>query len=49
MKQQLVGRHVAPLRYIILIQSQPVFAYWYSLMLRALSGEAANANFIVRD
>jgi hypothetical protein len=26
LKQQSTGRHVAPLRYIILIPSQPVFA-----------------------
>jgi hypothetical protein len=26
LKQQSTGRHVAPLRYIILIRSQPVFA-----------------------
>ena len=25
LKQQSAGRHIAPLRYIILIQSQPVF------------------------
>jgi hypothetical protein len=34
LKQQFTGRHVAPLGHIILIPSQPVFAF-FSLMLRA--------------
>jgi len=45
LKQQSEGRHVAPLKPIILIPSQPVFAlspWWY-----VLSGEAKHTNFIV--
>ena len=42
LKQQYVGRQVAPLRHIT---SQPVFAL--SPELRMLSGEATNTNFIV--
>jgi len=34
LKQQSMGRHIAPLGHIILIQSQQVFAF-YSLMLHA--------------
>jgi len=48
MKQQSVGRHVAPLWNIIMISSRPVFAlisYYYCV----LSGKAANAYFIVFD
>jgi hypothetical protein len=43
LKQQSVGRHVAPLGHIILIPSQPVFALSpYCCVLR---GEATNTNF----
>jgi hypothetical protein len=45
LKQQSVGRHVAPLWHIILIPSQPVFALSPECCL--LSGEATNTNFIV--
>jgi len=45
LKQQSVGRHVAPLEHIILIPSQPVFSLFPENCL--LSGEAANINFIV--
>jgi hypothetical protein len=44
-KQQYTGRHVAPLRHIVLIPSQPVIAhtpYWC-----VLSREATNTNFNV--
>jgi hypothetical protein len=44
-KQQSVGRHVASLRYIILIPSQPFFAL--SPLDCVLSGETTNINFIV--
>jgi hypothetical protein len=45
LKQQSVGRHIAPLWHIILIPSQPVFVLspWCCM----LSGEATNTNFIV--
>jgi hypothetical protein len=33
LKQQLPGRHVAPLEHIILIPSQPIFAFSTSLTL----------------
>jgi hypothetical protein len=45
LKQQSADRHVAPLGYIILIPSQPVFAL--SPYCCVLSGEATNTNFIV--
>ena len=45
LKQQSAGRHAAPLGYIILIPSQPVFAL--SPYFCMLSGEATNTNFIV--
>ena len=46
LKQQSVGRqHVAPFGNIILIPSQPVFAFTPELCVR--SGEVANTNFIV--
>jgi hypothetical protein len=45
LKQQSAGRHVAPLRHIILILSQPVFAL--SPECCVLSGEATNTNFKV--
>ena len=45
LKQQSAGRHVAPLRHIILISSQPVFDI--SPWCCVLSGEATNTNFIV--
>ena len=44
LKQQSMGRHVAPLGHIILIPSQPVFALSPSCLV--LSGEATNTNFI---
>jgi hypothetical protein len=45
LKQQSVGRHFAPLWQIILIPSQPVFAFIpYCCVLR---WEATNTNFIV--
>jgi len=46
-KQQFAGRHVAPLRHIMLILSQPVFALtpWSCVVSR----EAANTNFIISD
>ena len=43
LKQQSAGRHVAPIRHIILIPSKPVFALtpqWH-----VVSREAANTNF----
>ena len=43
--QQSSGRHVAPLKYIILIQSQPVFTC--PLQCYVLFGETTNTNFIV--
>ena len=45
LKQQTTGRHVAPLRHIILILSKPVFAL--SPYCCMLSGEATNTNLIV--
>ena len=45
LKQQSVGRHVAPLGHIILIPSQPVFAL--SSYCCGLSDEATNTNVIV--
>jgi hypothetical protein len=45
LKQQSADRHVAPLRNIILIPSQRVFALAPECCL--LSGEATNTNFIV--
>jgi hypothetical protein len=42
LKQQSVGRHVAPLGHIIKIPSQPVFAL--SPYCCMLSGEATNTN-----
>ena len=45
LKQQPAGRHVAPLRHIIMIPSQPVFAL--TPQCYVLSGEAANTNCIV--
>ena len=47
MKQQSLGRNFAPLRYIILILCQPIFAF--SSYSCVLSGETANTNFIVFD
>jgi hypothetical protein len=44
-KQQFAGRHVTPLGHIILIQSQPVFAF--SPKCCVLSGEATNTIVIV--
>ena len=46
-KQQFGGRHVAPLRHIMLILSQPVLALtpWSCMVSR----EAANTNFIISD
>ena len=45
LKQQSADIHVAPLRHIILIPSQPVFALTPKCCM--LSGEATNTNFIV--
>ena len=45
MKQQSVGRHVTPLRHIILIPNQPVFAL--SPYCCMFNWEATNTNFIV--
>ena len=45
LKQQSAGRHVVPIRHIILILSKPVFAL--SPKCWVLSGEATNTNFIV--
>ena len=45
LKQQSMVTHVAPLRHIILIQSQPVLAL--SPYCCVLSREATNTNFIV--
>ena len=45
MKQQSTDRHVTPLRHIILILSQPVFALTPQWCV--LSREAGNTNFIV--
>ena len=45
LKQQFVGKHVTPLRHIILIPSQPVFAL--SPYRCVFGGEATNTNFIV--
>jgi hypothetical protein len=45
LKQQSTSRHVAPLKHIILIASQPVFSL--SPYCCMLSGEATNTNFIV--
>jgi hypothetical protein len=45
LKQQFEGRHVAPLRHIILIPSQPVFVL--SPYCSVLSGEATHINSIV--
>ena len=47
LKQQSMGRHVAPLKHIILIPNQPVFALSPECCM--LSGEATNTNFIVFD
>ena len=45
LKQQSMGRRVAPLGHIILIPREPVFAL--SPYCCMLSGEATNTNFIV--
>jgi hypothetical protein len=45
MKQQSAGRHVASLRHIILIPSQPIFAL--SSESCVLSAEIANTNVMV--
>jgi len=45
LKQQSADRHVVPLRHIILISSQPIFAL--TPKCSVLSGEATNTNFIV--
>jgi hypothetical protein len=45
LKQQSAGRHVTSLGHIILIPSQPVFAFTPSCSV--LSGEATKTNFIV--
>ena len=45
LKQQFVGRHIAPRGHIILIPSQPVFTL--SPKCCVLSGEATNTNFIL--
>jgi hypothetical protein len=45
LKQQSADRHIAPLRHIIPIQSQPFFAL--SPYCCVLSGEATNTNFII--
>ena len=42
---QFTGRHVTPLRHIILIPSQPLLAL--TLLRYKLSGTAANTNFIL--
>ena len=44
LKQQSVGRHVAPFGHIILIQSHPVCAFQ---LICVLSGKATNTNCIV--
>jgi hypothetical protein len=46
LKQQLAGRHVAPLGHIILISNQPVVAL--TPQCRALRGETKQKQYIMR-